>query len=684
MRLSKALLIVMLFLLSASVFAQTDIRLLDNNTINTFIQEISGERAKDYVLEISKYHRIRGGGPDTDYEKAALYIESELRNAGIEDVTVFRYLSDGIKKYGTWPSPVGFRVKSGKLYMTEPVSELWCDFSETAVSLMAYSNGGNDEGEVVFVGSGLSDSDYEGKDVRGKIVFAERSDAASLMRKAVLEKGALGIIMGFSGRPDRYQFPDLVENHRISITGEEAKRGKWGFALSYRQTERLKRILDSGRKVVMRAEVDAELFAGHMPVVSATIPGAEQPEKEVFFMGHLDHYKPGANDNASGSAGMLEIIKVLKKLIDEKKIDPPKRTLRFLWVPEAHGTAAFIENNPDIVKRGILGINLDMIGEDYEKCNGVMVITSTPLAIPSFLDALIEHFVVLVDRLNIRTAAGRNFVFNYRIRGYSGGSDHIMFNDPEINVPSIMIVHGDHFHHSSYDTPDKVDPTEMKRSMLLGLFTGWTAANYDENNIKNLIELVFNNLVKKSDDYSLRYMSYLKNSENSLIHKCIRDIRTYYDILKEYGSKDFDSILANVQQVDINIIKDNISLFKAYVDIQKTRLNNYYRELCRERGIRNTRAYMNNFEKECSEIYPKRIEKMPLSWEFLYGSVLGDNIRNVRQLNYEIIQELLNFINGKSNLIYLRNAVSAEFREVDLETVRDLFEELKKAGIVTW
>ena len=84
MKLYKNLFVLIAFLISCTLYAQTEIRLLDNNTINIFIQEISGERAKDYVLEISKYHRIRGGGPDTDYERAALYIESELKNAGIE------------------------------------------------------------------------------------------------------------------------------------------------------------------------------------------------------------------------------------------------------------------------------------------------------------------------------------------------------------------------------------------------------------------------------------------------------------------------------------------------------------------------------------------------------------------------------------------------------------------------
>ena len=679
----KILLFSVLVVSAVNGYTQSWLQLLDNNTINTFIQEISGERAKGYVLEISKYHRIRGGGPDTDYDKAVDYVVSELSKGGIENVKVHQYLSDGTKEYGTWRSPVGFRAKSAKLYLVEPRHELWCDFSETAVSLMAYCNGGSDEAEVVYVGRGLSEDDYVGKNVNGKIVFADRTNATSLMREAVMKRGAVGIITGFSGREDRYQFPDLVELQRLYITGEEMLKTKWGFSLSYRQTENLKRLLNSGRKVVMRAEVDAEVFAGYMPVVSAVIPGTN-PEQEVLFMAHLDHYKPGANDNASGSAGLIEIAKVLNKLIKDNKINPPKRNIRFLWVPECNGTAPYIEENYEQIKKGIVGINLDMIGEDYEKCNAFLVITRTPWSMPSFLDGLLEYYANAIDYLNIRTQTGTNNIWNYRVVDYSGGSDHIMFNDPRIGVPSTMIVHRDHFHHSSYDTPDKVDPTEMKRSILLGLFTGWTAANHDESNIKNLIEIVFNSLTKRIETYSIRYLARLKGSDNENIHRLIRDIKAYYDILKETCAAELDATVQHVNGLDSRIINDNKNLIKAYVDIQKTRANNFYRELCRERNIRTRSVQLNSFEKECSQIYPKRLSTMPVSWEFIGSKISRQNIRHAEQLNYEIIQELINFVIDGHNLIYLRNAVSAEFQEISLEMVKDLFEELKKTGIMTY
>ncbi|MBA3514248.1 MAG: M28 family peptidase [Pyrinomonadaceae bacterium] len=46
---------------------------------------------------------------------------------------------------------------------------------------------------------------------------------------------------------------------------------------------------------------------GFYDVVTATIPGADPRLRgeEIAFSCHLDHQRPGANDNASGSVAIL-------------------------------------------------------------------------------------------------------------------------------------------------------------------------------------------------------------------------------------------------------------------------------------------------------------------------------------------------------------------------------------------
>ncbi|RKY89315.1 hypothetical protein DRQ09_01595 [candidate division KSB1 bacterium] len=481
----------LIFMMSFPVFGQIQRDfLIDVEKQNVIINHLSGERAKDYVMRITRFNRIRGGGEGSDYNACVDYVEKELRKFMLDEVVVEKFRSDGFAEYLTWKSPVGWRVRSAKLYMVEPVKRLICDYSRVAVSLMPYSNKGNDEAEVIFVGEGKTERDYFGKDVKGKIVFATGGNGALVHREAVIKRGALGVIVGPSNRRDRYQYPDLVEMNRLSPTGEERNKAKWGFALSYRQTQWLKSFFDKNIKVRAKAIVDAELFDGNMPVISAVIRGKKNPEQEIIIMAHLDHYKPGANDNASGSAGLIEIARTLMYLIKNGFIDRPNRTLRFLWLPEMHGTMAYLNKHKDIGKRALAGINIDMIGEDYGKCISFFSVTHQPFSSPSFIGDVVKHFVEVISNIDLFEQRGKKYLMNYRFTGYSGGSDHVMFSDPTIGVPSIMIGHPDVFHHTSYDTPDKVDPTEMKRSVAVVTLSALAIANADNCSAYDIANLV--------------------------------------------------------------------------------------------------------------------------------------------------------------------------------------------------
>ncbi len=684
MNFKKTISICVLIFLSLPAFGQTETRLLDGNIFQELIHEISGIRAKDYVVGISQYNRTEGGYENTGYEKAVKYVMSVLEGAGVEDTQLYTYLSDGTKTYGTWRSLPGFRVESAKLYLVKPFTSRWCDFSITPISLMPYSNGnGVDEAEVVYVKRGISDEDYEDIEVRGKIVFVDRSDAATVMRQAVIKRGALGIVMSSSGSERRAEFPTLVELNRLYLTGEETKTSKWGFSLSRVQTERLKNLLQSNREVVMRAEIFAKTFSGHVPIVSASISGSKYPEQEVIYMAHLDHYKPGANDNASGSAGLMEIAITLTKLIKSGRIPRPLRTLRFLWVPEWEGTAAFIENNREAVKKGIIGINMDMIGEDLQKCRTYMLITRPPLSRPSFLDALLEYYTKYVDELNITTRVGSNSKFNYRIIDYFGESDHMLFNDAQIGVPSTMIVHlTDRFWHTSFDTPDKVDPTELERAIFLGTFLGWTAANYDVDKISDMTELIFHTLTKKIESFALRYHARLKRSSKSALHKNYRNINVYFDLLHENGIRSLESTLKNVSEPVLNPspISSSKGLLSKYIDLQKLRLKYLYTRLCREKEIDPHEAELSRLEKECSQIVPARL--LDQSMDYWLASDIMRELKVHRFMNYDMFWEMLNYADGKNSLLKIRDAVSAQFREVDVKIVKILFEGLREKNYV--
>ncbi len=70
-------------------------------------------------------------------------------------------------------------------------------------------------------------------------------------------------------------------------------------------------------------------------------------------MSHLCHPQPGAHDNGSGAAALIETAATLARLIAEGSLPQPRRGIRFLWPPEMTGTFAWLaEHEADAQRRG--------------------------------------------------------------------------------------------------------------------------------------------------------------------------------------------------------------------------------------------------------------------------------------------------------------------------------------------
>ncbi len=103
-----------------------------------------------------------------------------------------------------------------------------------------------------------------------------------------------------------------------------------------------------------------------------TIPGSERPDEIVVLTAHLDSRSntadhldaPGADDNASGSAALLEAARVLRPQSGQESGLP--RTLRIIWfTAEEQGMIGSYNYAADHSLDGIVGvINVDMIGYD--------------------------------------------------------------------------------------------------------------------------------------------------------------------------------------------------------------------------------------------------------------------------------------------------------------------------------
>ncbi len=456
--------------------------LVSHEMFQMVAEELSGSMAKENVIGITKYHRVQAS---PGFSEAREWVVGQLRQMGVTEVEVDKFPSDGKRRYQTYVSPLAWTVRSGELWMTRPFKQRLCNYRDVPMCLTTLSNGGEWEGAVVDVGRGTEPADYDGRDVAGKVVLAT-GYAAMVHRQAVIGRGALGVLI----RPregDRPEHPEMVRYNGLWVKWEEKEKAGFGFQLSHKQAEQLRGFMEVGQTVEVRAKVDAELHAGQLEVTSALFRGSEKPEQEIILVGHLDHPKWSANDNASGSGLLLEIARTLKTLTGERGVKL-RRTIRLMWVPEHFGTIAWIDKYPDIGQRAIAVLNLDMVGEDLFKTNSRLRITRTPESLPSFLNDLVENVAAQTAAANLTDPAGSKNLFHYEVTPYDPGSDHDMFNDSTVGVPALMFGHWpDWTHHTSEDTVDKVDPTTLKRVGVLATSAALWLATADDAQARDLL-----------------------------------------------------------------------------------------------------------------------------------------------------------------------------------------------------
>ena len=675
-------LFLLVWLPSASILAETE--LLDLATLNLLEDELSGVLAKDHVIAITRHHRVQGS---RGYSDAAQYVLQTLRGFGFEasDATIESFRSDGILQYQTWQSPSGWSIENAELRMVEPAEELLVRYPETPMSVITYSNSGRVRAELVDVGSGLRDDEYEGKDVRGKLVLAT-GYGGDVHRLAVLKYGAAAVICYLDDERAAH-FPDMIQYTGMWPRTEELPYVRFGFNLSNRQGRRLKQLLADGEKVVMDSWVDGiGLEPWRMDVVVARIQGTT--EQELIYTAHLDHPKASANDNASGSAALLDMARTFKKLIAEGKLPRPKRGLRFLWVPEYYGTMAYIDAHPEVkgpeLGGNFLGsLNLDMVGEHLELLHTRLNITWTPPSIAGVITDVTARMASYVDELEATRTLGNRTAFNYRITPFSGGSDHVIFNDGAIRIPAMMLGHWpDPTHHTTEDTPDKVDPVELERCEFIAASTFWFLANVSEKQGEELARLVATNaqirLVKETE----KAIAWLLGAPQEQLSRVYQDSQQVVDFARERELSALRNVIdyAGFETTTrlIDTWRENL---EGLAGLQRLTLQAIYYQRA---GRFPTPKRLTDVEKEASRWVPKRRSRGPLANGLPQrrlppaerGWYETDSARSLD------VYLLVNLIDGLRTILDLRNDLTAMTQPVALSAVDRLVRDLARTGLV--
>jgi aminopeptidase YwaD len=428
-------------------------------------EHVSGPLTKSYVADIARYHRLQA---TPGFRQAAEYCQARLEEFGVEAQVLGFPAREGTMCWG-WPMFQEWEATTGILELIHPegaVTKL-ADYNEQRLSLIQRSASFEGEAEVVLLEDGEEWAEYEGLDLRDKVVLT-KGDRDRVHYLAVEKHGAVGIITDvmkeLPGLRHPMDLPDAQQYTSFWWYGGERKC--FGFVLSPKQGARLRNLTKQRQQagqhpVKVRARVDSRFWDGEINVVSALIPG--ETKEEVVLLAHLCHPHGAANDNASGSATVLEIARVLKSLISSGTLACPRRGIRFLLVPEMFGLAAYLANNESLIPNMIAALNLDMVGEDQTLCGSTMNIEQAPTPLANCADDL------LVRLLEAAPPAATNYAglvgqttSSHVVTPFSGGSDHCLLVDPSVGVPCPMLVQWpDKFYHTSADTLDKVDPAML-------------------------------------------------------------------------------------------------------------------------------------------------------------------------------------------------------------------------------
>lgn len=478
---------------------------LPPSVLNLLANEISGQMAfnNEVLLAGAPVLRDEKELNGTFFETQKMY--DLARAAGLEDVEVLRYPVEGTFSY----------AREGELWLTRPETKLIARLGADAALVVGDSLSTDLNADLVYlpppsdeqVKSWLASGPQE--KLRGKVALMwshPRRDVAQALDAA----GVAGVISYYA--EDRYFDPD-----QAVYTGGSYGRMKslrFGLTISWRQWSELLEDIEQGRGLAVRCHIVSATYPERIEGIRVRIPGTEPDKKGVIFTAHLfeGYTKKGANDDMSGCVAELEIARGLNRLITQGRLPAPRRSITFLWTNEIMGTFEYLRRHPGLGRTLSADINMDMVGEGLRKNNAQFILTETPSALPSYTDGLGRSILNYIWRTNdivylpdsppspsgeqvfpkpIWEKNGSRDAFRFDVEVFTGGSDHICFANPSVGVPAVSLnIWPDQWYHADTDTPDKSDPTQLRRVAFAGAAMAWAAVSCDDGVMPGMVDAV--------------------------------------------------------------------------------------------------------------------------------------------------------------------------------------------------
>ena len=661
--------------------------LLDPAILRALDAELSGTRARDHVQRLTQFHRVPAS---PGFHDAVQYIREQATQFGLADVHAESFSGDGKTYFGTLLGNRGWKVRSGELLEVTPRARRITSTTDVALAVADNSESADVTAALVDVGAGTSARDYQGKEVRGKLVLADGNPGA-VHAQAVSQLGALGIV-SYNSNQQTGWWRDDADLVRWGHLDAQGRANTFAIMVSVREARDLQRRLSAGDAITLHAKVDAANDdQSPYETVMATIPGSDPSAGEIVFSCHLDHQKPGANDNASGCSAILEIARTLNTLIGSKTMARPSRTIRFVWPSEMTGTIAYLTKYPEIAGRIKAAVHLDMVGGDPFITKSILHVTRSPWSVASITDEVAEIFARhVIDGAYegassgdaskaFRAPGGSKDAFWADITPYESGSDHWIYQEGAFAIPTVYLRDWpDVYIHTTGDLVDNIEPTKIKRSAFIAAATGYFLATFPNSGAEALLShLTVGAHARLAEDarkvVAQMGMGQRPSGEvlNTVAQGIEREQRRIRSVARFVPSPIDPTLQARLTEMEKGIGGVWSTLGMSGAPFTPTT------ERIRGRGGEDRRV-------------PARVKdiKGPLDpdndWVV---EKAGPAIRQLALLKVrnssDVAYEIVNFVDGKRSISDIRDAVSAEFGNVPLTAVVEYVELLAKIGAVT-
>jgi carboxypeptidase Q len=258
---------------------------------------------------------------------------------------------------------------------------------------------------------------------------------------------------------------------------QNAGRSVPGVTLAVEHYNRMTRVLDKGIPVKVELNVETKFYDeadmnGFNTI--AEIPGTDLASEVVMIGAHFDShpFATGATDNATGSAAMMEALRILKAVGAR-----PRRTIRVgLWGGEEQGllgSRAYVREHfadPDTMQATPEHAKLAAY---FNSDNGSGRVRGVWLQNNMAARPIFEQWIAPLRDLGVATLGPRSV----------SATDHVSFDD--VGLPGFQFMvdrleYNARTHHSTMDTFDRVQRDDMVQQATVVAIFAYNAAMRDE------------------------------------------------------------------------------------------------------------------------------------------------------------------------------------------------------------